>query len=140
MTTVERRPWLDAVADYLAAETGLPVGRNSAPPGDPKHYLTVWSIPGGGFSGPPLADPYADAAVVFQVDSVGELDAQAEGTADLVRAAMLDRAQRSLVPPAGWGVMQVRPDGGPPGVDSAAGLSVAAERYVFDVTPIGAAA
>jgi hypothetical protein len=48
-------------------------------------------IPGGGYDGPPLRDPNADAAFVYQVDSVGRTRSQAEWAADVARRTVLAR-------------------------------------------------
>lgn len=139
MTVVARRSWTSALADFLASDTGVPVGRNRAPVTDDARYYVLWSIPGGGLSGPPLADPHADAALVYQVDSVGVRDDQVEWLADLAREAMLERAKAGVVPMPGWGVMGVWPDGAVGAPDGEGEVLSAAERFVVKVTPTGGA-
>lgn len=99
MTVPNVRPVTDALVAFLAAQTGQPVGRATAPiqadgtPYDPAQdpYAIVWPIPGGTSWGPGLVAPDAGAQLHYQVTSVGARSDQADWMADKVRQAMVGR-------------------------------------------------
>lgn len=106
----ERLPVTIALVDFLAAQTGRPVGRAAAPvnvdgsPADPP-YAVVWPLTGGATWGPTYDGPDEGADLPYQVTSVGLRDDQAEWLADRVRQAMLARSDGSLAPLAVPGVV-----------------------------------
>ena len=69
-------------------------------------YHVLYSITGGSISGPPLGQAQGDAVLVYQLDSVGRTDDQAEMAADRLREWVVGRT------PAGVFVVQAAdPDG-----------------------------
>jgi hypothetical protein len=144
MDVIRKRELYANTRLMLATVTNRPVGLNKAPAPDENGKISspwsiVYSIEGGGFSGPPLEDPHADATVVVQVTSVGRRDDQAEWQADKVRGAMLDRTSGALdhpiTPPDGYKIMYVEPDGGPGGIDREGELYSIPERFAIHLTP-----
>lgn len=131
----------------LIGGTGKPVGNHEIPelPNTKSPHFIVYSIPGGGFSGPALTAPHADAEMVFQVTSVGWQPQQAQWMAALARRTVIDRTAGGAfqvagpTPPTGWVVNDRRPLGGPGGVDSEGNLPhrvySVVDRYVVCVTP-----
>lgn len=101
MTTPARRPVTDALAAFLAAETGRPIGKGTAPltaagqPAEPP-YAIVYPLGGGATWGPTYAGPDEGADLPYQVTSVGLRTDQAEWMADRVRQAMLTRLDGTL--------------------------------------------
>jgi hypothetical protein len=99
----------DALVDFLAAQTGRPVGWATAPidgegvPVDPP-YAIVYALPGGSTWGPGLTGPDEGARLPYQVTSVGLRGDQAAWMADKVRHAMLGRTNGVLVPLVASGV------------------------------------
>ncbi len=92
-------------------------------PGDAaSHYYLLQQVPGGGYSGPPLSDSVADAAVVFQVDAVGSRRDQAQYMGDQAFAVVMAQAgggpgyQYALNLPVGWSVCARLASDTPPGV------------------------
>lgn len=75
----------DAVITALQA-AGLTIGDAEAPAGDPP-YGVVYQIPSGQFDGS-LADPNADAELVYQVTCVGETREQAQWVVDKAMALL----------------------------------------------------
>lgn len=104
-TIPARAPQTRSLEEYLAEQTGLPVGEGVAPtdggwqgaPGQSVFlaYLVVHSIPGGTLDGP-IGDPHADSDLVWQIDSVGATQLAAEEGGDLARAALLVQGLPSL--------------------------------------------
>lgn len=80
------RTHTDAVIAALEG-AGLTVGDAVAPDAAPP-YAVVYSVSAGGWSGT-LAEPYEDAALVFQVTCVGATREQAEWVADKAIATLL---------------------------------------------------
>ncbi len=118
------RPFTDWFIALLEAGTSKSVGDHRIPPlGDPLDpYCIVYAIPGGGFDGPALTSPDADARLIHQVTSAGKTRAQAQWMADLVRRTVLSRTasgafQVQLAAPLGWSIPDRRPVGGPGGID-----------------------
>lgn len=97
-TIPARAPHTLAIETYLAAQTDVPVGDGSKPPGagwqgSPGqsqfvNYFVLHSIIGGTLDGP-LGDPHADADLIWQLDACAATQLGAEVTADLGRAALL---------------------------------------------------
>lgn len=78
--------------DLLKADPdGFEVGDHRAPAAAGYPYWTVWGIPGGGASGPPLGASQADAAFAFQVDAVGQTREQSERLAGRSRDRVAGR-------------------------------------------------
>lgn len=97
-TVPARAPQTTALVDWLAGQTAIAVGRGEKPPGVgwagvPGQsifvpYYVLHPVPGGGLDGP-LGDPHADAELIWQLNSHGGTQQQAETAADLARAALL---------------------------------------------------
>jgi len=138
--TVERWVWTGALAAYLEAETGFPVGRAQAPKAEPPHYV-VYVIPGGSYDAQgPLDGNYGDAGMVYQINGVGLRDDQAEWLLDRARELLLGQATTDMSLPDGWRLKGVSPDGGGPGGVEYSGSPpnrrfTASERFVVSVTP-----
>lgn len=99
--TPEQLPITEALVAFLAAQTGKPVGRATAPltgagvPAEPP-YAIVYPLTGGATWGPTYDGPDEGADLPYQVTSVGLRQDQAEWMADKVRQAMLARQNGSL--------------------------------------------
>lgn len=129
----------------LLRTSGFRVGDHGIPPGEGFPFLVVRSIPGGSVTGPPLWDPAADQAFVFQVDAVGETREQAQRLAGRARRLIVGRDPQSgayvATPPdpSGFKIHDRMPEGTPPGVEvgGAAPREVytVPERYVLSTTP-----
>lgn len=141
---LERAPLTTALAEWLEAAVGRPVGRLQSPVSRPFPYAVLYAVPGGSFSGPGLAHPDADAGVVYQVNCVALRDTEAEELADAVRAVVLGRdGTGAFTTPApalaGWSLIDRAPDGNPGGVEYNGAppkrVFTATERFVFYVTP-----
>lgn len=113
-------------------------------------YSNLMPIPGGSYSGPPLYDPEADSALVFQWDSVGTRRDQAQFRADQINAIMLGRVAGALRWPLdphlsplapGW-VECARLPAETPGAPEpyatpgAATIYTVSNRYTVVVTPV----
>lgn len=143
MTVPDRQLLTSAFIAMLATGTGKQIGDHRAPPA-PRviPYGIVTSIPGGGFSGPGLFAPDADADFVYQVDSIGERRDQAEWLGDRVRRTILARTAGAfqVAFPAVAGLLVADRE-----VDAIGGVDVAgdfpnevftvSDRYVLRVTP-----
>lgn len=84
-------------------------------------YGIVYTVAGGGFTGPPFWAPESQGILVFQVTTVGKRRDHAQWLQDRVRLSFLSRKteggfQVPFAPPAGWVVTHREPDGTPPGV------------------------
>lgn len=101
--TPDRRPVTEALVAFLAAQTGKPVGRATAPlaadgtPAAPP-FAIVYPLPGGDTWGPTYDGPDEGAALPYQVTAVGLRADQAEWLADKVRQAMVRRTNGALTP------------------------------------------
>lgn len=114
-------------------------------PDDPAFPLGVLhSIPGGGYSGPPLTDPDADSAYVYQVDVVGSRVDQVEKGRDELHQLVLGRDPdgaflHALEEIPGWAWMDRLPGDTPGGVDPEKAPSgtifTATSRYTVALTP-----
>jgi hypothetical protein len=148
--TPDLRPFCDWMIALLLTGTGKPVGDHDVPtlpeppPGQAESpYCIVYSIDGGGFSGPALFAPNADAELMFQVTSAGRTRGQAQWMSDMVRRTVLARSSTgfwvSQANPTGWVVADRRPDGPTPGVDVEGSaphrVFSVPERFVVCVTP-----
>lgn len=135
-----RKELTKALRAALAAATGRPFGTGKAPSGA-KPYGILYPISGGGFSGPPLANPDEDATCIYQVTCVGIKVDSVEWLADRVRRTILGRGATGefispIAAPAGWAIIDRRPDTGPGGVDAAKeALYQQADRYALFLTP-----
>lgn len=95
--TPDRAAVTQWVVDFITAQ--LPPGqicgdaKPDAPDGQPLvyPYRVVYSIPGGGMSGPPLGQSHGDAVYPYQIDSVGHTRAEAEAAAAEVMEWMVGR-------------------------------------------------
>lgn len=101
--TPDLLPITDALVAFLAAQTGRPVGRATAPlvdgvPADLESgpYAIVYQLPGGDTWGPFLSGPDEGAQLPYQVTSVGKRSDQADWMADRVRRAMVGRTNGAL--------------------------------------------
>ena len=116
------------VTDWLIAliQSQLPAGskcgdaKPEAPTGQPLvyPYRVVYSIPGGGMSGPPLGQSHGDASYPYQVDSVGRTRADAESAAAQVMEWVVGRTAAGVfvVPgpvPSGFRISDRIVDGTP---------------------------
>ena len=144
-TVLEAAPLTNALHAWLEGLALRPVGKLQSPPNRPFPYHVLYSVPGGGYDGPPLSGPDEDATVVYQVNTVA-LDPDAAGdNADHVRRLMLGRvpATGAFEVPApsvdGWRIIDRRPDGGTPGAEYSGAppkrVFTIAERFVLVVTP-----
>lgn len=142
MTTIAQEDVFTAVISMLRAQQAFPVG-DGEPPDDEVPYYIVYPIEGGGYFGPPLTNPEADAAVVLQVNSVGRRRDQAQRLGTIARNLVLGRqasgAFQNAITGSTFVVAHRRPDGGPAGTDYSGRppdrLFTARERYVLHVTP-----
>lgn len=141
---ISRRLVTASFVQLLVTGTAMPIGLRKAPTlVDKKPWGIVHVIEGGGFSGAPLYDPDSDAAFVYQVDSVGRSEDQAQWMDDLVRSTVLARSlgafQVAFPAVAAAKVIDRRPD------TTAGGLITEGEkpneiftipsRYSIHVTP-----
>lgn len=111
----------------LLGAVGRPVGDHKAPAGTIDSlapYCIVYSIPGGGRSGPPFRAPEADKTFAFQVTSVGKNRGQAQWMADMVDATITGRGATGAFQVAGpdisaltWRVVDRLGDDATGGVD-----------------------
>lgn len=135
--------------DLLKADpVGYGVGDHGAPEdvafpaGYP--YWTVYSIPGGGYSGPPMGAHEADASYVYQVDSVGLTRDQAESMGSRAHNRVSGRGiggayAAAAEHPSGM-VVSDRISEGSPGAPVPEGsypneVWTVSERFVISVTP-----
>jgi hypothetical protein len=141
---IDRRPVTQSFVELLEEGTDMPIGLGEVPARLPKKpWGIVHVIDGGGFDGPALTDPDADAAFVYQVDSVGFTVDQVQWMDDLVRRTVLARHHGAFQVPfpevEGVQVQDRRPD-------TAAGTAVPegeppnrvytiSGRYSIHVTP-----
>lgn len=142
---MDRAPVTAAVLVTLRAMGSWQVGDGAAPAPTAGQalattpYLILYSIDGGGFSGPEWNAPHADATLVYQVTVVGERRDQVEMLADKVRARILGRGSNgaflATITPTGAVVMDRDSDGGPGGVDHDGTVFTFAERFALTVTP-----
>lgn len=101
--TPDLLPITNALVDFLAAQTGRPVGRTTAPlvdgvPADLEEgpYAIVYQLAGGETWGPFLYGPDEAIRLPYQVTSVGRRSDQADWMADRVRQAMVGRTNGTL--------------------------------------------
>lgn len=131
--------------DLIEGEAGgVPGDVNQVPAGVsyPDPYWVLRPVDGGGYSGPPLADPEADAVLVYQVDACGGRTDQVEKLQDRIRAAVTGRAGGSFVvapaPPDGIVVVDRASQGSlaatPEGEPNQQAITQP-ERYEISVTP-----
>ena len=149
MSVVARMPITRSLGPWLEAITGRPCGRLQSPPNRPYPYNVLYAIPGGGFEGPALTAPDADASIVFQVNSVALDPAETEALGDGVREAFLGRDSKGAFLyqppelPGGWRIIDRTPDGGLGGMEYSGAptnrVFTMSERYVFHLTPSGTA-
>lgn len=111
-------------------------------------YVVGFQVEGGGFSGPPLADPEADIRIAFQWDAVGKQRNQAQWARDRVAKVMVARTGTgALVVPLGLllpanyrecgRMMLDGPDGPiltPPASPGSTRLYTVPQRYAVDIT------
>lgn len=96
-----QRPVTDALAAFLATQTGKPVGKATVPlsaagtPVEPP-YAIVYPLAGGATWGPDYDGPNEGADLPYQVTSVGLREDQAQWMADKVRDALLRRLNGAL--------------------------------------------
>ncbi len=114
--------------------------------GDPSNpvypFHILYSIPGGGWSGP-IIDDQSDATLVYQVTTVAKRRDSAELGADLLAARVLDMNGGGyvypLVMPAGWACIDRSYDGPPEGIERVGDpphhLFNAVRKYAIAVTP-----
>lgn len=151
-SVISQREWVDPFITFLAAAC--------SPPGSPhafydeekvpadadlaKGYGIVYTIDGGGYTGPPWWAPESTGVLVFQVTSTSTTKGGAQWLADRVRLSILSRAdaggfQVAFAPPVGWKITNREPDGPLPGVDIAGDsknrVFSIPERYRFHVEP-----
>lgn len=97
--------WLvEMIQSRLAAGNKCGLGKPEAPTGQPLPYpyRVVYSIPGGGMSGPPLGQAFGDAIYPYQVDSVGKTYDEAERAgADVLEWVVGRGADGQFVVPGG---------------------------------------
>lgn len=106
-------------------------------------YHVLFQIPGGSWSGPPLWDPTADAALVFQIDSIGNRRDQAQWAGDRAARVFLERTggvlTHTLTPPAGWSECARLPADTPPGVQRDTSVTTplyfVQQRFMVVLTP-----
>lgn len=91
-------------------DAGLAVGDGIAPKPPPKKYVVLYPIPGGRVLGT-LAEPSADAELVYQVTCVGTSRQQVHWLVDVARDAVLGG-----ITVAGRHIPYVKPEGGQPEV------------------------
>ncbi|MGI8426217.1 MAG: hypothetical protein ACR2M4_06395 [Actinomycetota bacterium] len=146
-TILDRREFTANLRTALATATGRPIGNHVAP--DPPAganspsvpYGILYAVGGGGFGGPEFASPTADAAVVYQVTSIGIRPDQVEWLADRVRKTILGRDVNgafvtAITAPTGYVLGDRWPDAGAGPIDPGDNsLYSLAERYVFWLTP-----
>lgn len=141
---MDRAPLTAAVLAALRAMGEWQVGDGVAPrapdgsPTPPTPYLILYSIDGGGFTGPEWHDPHADATFVYQVTAVGERRDQVETLMDRARARLVGRGTD------GSYLVALEPSGcvvGDRSIDSVGGVDreglvfSSVERFAFTVTP-----
>ena len=119
MTSIPARsPQTEALTAWLATQVQAPIGHGAAPdephgwtdaPGDTPFigYLVIHSIPGGQIDGD-LAHPSVDGDLVWQINTHGATQQQAERLADAVQQALL--GQRPPLVIAGRALLWVRSD------------------------------
>jgi hypothetical protein len=142
VTTPDFDPIVEWFRHLLYQGTGRGVGDSEAPDGRPFPYAVVHLI-GATFDGPGLYAPDADAAISFQVDSVGRTVKSARWLSDRARLTVLARDSGSfqvkLDPPAGYEIVDRSEDGGPqapsPGGNQSDRLWTVSERFVIHTTP-----
>lgn len=156
MFVPERKYVTDALVSMLADVTSMPIGdsRIPYPSDDPSSdpelpYVIVYSVDGGGFSGPTYTTTEDTATFLYVIHSVAGNDdrEQAEWAADRVRHAILGvnaagayLHDLELVQPVGHVPQRVigrRPEGPPGGVDTSATLATAVDRYLIEVNASG---
>lgn len=146
MSTPDRKPVTQALVELLQKATDCPWAAVEAPDRmEAKPWGVVWSIPGGGFDyGAPLTAPDDTAQMVYQLDSVGLKESQAEWLADVARRSVLARTPRGAFQVAfpripAWAVIDRRPSGGPGGIlpegPPKARVYTVSERFVICVSP-----
>lgn len=137
-------PWLEAI---VARPVAVFVAPNAPPWSDarsrPFPYVILYSVPGGGYWGPPLRAPNGAASFIYQANAVALRGEQSEELGDAVRDAFLGRAPSGAFthdPPAlpgGWAVIDRDADGAP-GATEYSGqppkrVFTTSERYVIHV-------
>lgn len=111
-----------AFRELLATHPSLKVYSGFIPD-EPSYPIAVLhSIPGGGLSGPPLTDPTADCAYVYQFDVVGTRVDQVEKGRDELELLVYGRDPdgaflHALKPIPGWGWVDRLPGDTPGGVE-----------------------
>lgn len=109
-------------------------------------YLALFAIPGGGFTGPPLTAPTADAQLVYQLDSVGTRRDQAQLQGDKAATVLVGRRPDGTFLVdfegiEGWAFCDRMPTDTTPGgvevVPAATTLYRDTRRYTFALTPQG---
>lgn len=124
----------------------IKVGDHEVPENAGALYAIVYSIPGGAFDSPSLADGYTDPGFPIQVSCVGRRRDQVQLLADQVNDRVIGRNtdgafQYEFTAPAGWALTDRRP------AEGAAGAGVVVEgvapnrvltvpkRYTLHLTP-----
>lgn len=138
--SVDRRGVTDAFLALLRTGTSKPVGDHALPDHTPDQpFAVVYSLPGGGFDGPPLTNPEDSSEFVYQVTSVGVTRQQAEWMADAIRRTVLARSssgafQVAIVSPTGVAICG-RMGEAPGGVEEEGNLFSVAERFRLVAVP-----
>lgn len=142
---IQRTELTAKLTELLENSTGRQFGRSQSPPNNPFPYGVVYTVPGGSFSGPVLSTPEADAACVYQINTVALSDLESSMLMDTVRATLLERSPkgRFAVPfptlSTGYTVIDRRPDGGPGDMTYQGAppkrVFTSTERFVLHVTP-----
>lgn len=141
----DRGPVTSGFIEMLERGTNAPVGDHEIPElQSRKPWAIVYAIDGGGYSGPPLTSPEADAQFVYQVTSSGLSREQVDWMADTVRRTVLARTPSGAFQVAFpfievYTVKNRHPDS-PPGQLEIEGppehrVYSIPERFVLSVTP-----
>ncbi len=139
MTTVTRLPIDTAFVTFLRNNLAQQVYFGHVPADAALPYVCVYGIPGGHFTGPPLAAPEDDAEVIFQATCVGGTPGQAVWMDDQVRQLVVGRtANGSFVTNftvAGVTVVDRHTDGGGSAAIETGGLWQTTPRFSISITP-----
>lgn len=145
MNVIDRMPVTTALISLLTNMAGaFQVGNHSVPDGATFPFIIVWSIAGGGMSGPPLGASHSDASFVYQVDSVSDTPQGAEMLAARVRDTVIGRSaaggySAAIQQPVGVVVHDRIGDGGAAGIivegDRPNEVYTVPERFLLSATP-----